>query len=77
MPIYEYECDTCNAVTEAMQKISDSPLRECPNCKRGTLERILSAHSVGGTADGFAAANCAEPMDAGCGSCGKAGTGCS
>ncbi|MDP6625228.1 MAG: zinc ribbon domain-containing protein, partial [Nitrospinota bacterium] len=29
MPIYEYECQTCNTQLEVIQKISDSPLKKC------------------------------------------------
>lgn len=44
MPIYEYECQQCNQVTEAMQKFSDSPLSECPHCQ-GTLRKMISQSS--------------------------------
>jgi leucyl-tRNA synthetase len=32
MPIYEYSCTKCGKTTEAMQKMSDPPLGECPKC---------------------------------------------
>ena len=32
MPIYEYECPTCGRF-EVIQKFSDKPLKQCPNCK--------------------------------------------
>lgn len=44
MPIYEYECQQCNQVTEAMQKFSDSPLTECPHCA-GSLRKLISQSS--------------------------------
>jgi putative FmdB family regulatory protein len=43
MPIYEYQCDKCHHHLEALQKFSDKPLRECPECGRHTLKRLLSA----------------------------------
>lgn len=43
MPIYEYQCQKCNHHLEALQKISDKPLRECPECGRHTLKRLVSA----------------------------------
>ncbi|NJD30294.1 MAG: zinc ribbon domain-containing protein [Gammaproteobacteria bacterium] len=43
MPIYEYQCDKCGHHLEALQKISDKPLRECPECGRHTLKRLISA----------------------------------
>lgn len=43
MPIYEYQCDKCGHHLEALQKISDKPLRECPECGRHRLKRLMSA----------------------------------
>lgn len=41
MPIYEYKCQNCGNHLEAMQKISDEPLKECPKCG-GRLEKQWS-----------------------------------
>jgi putative FmdB family regulatory protein len=43
MPIYEYQCQKCNHHLEALQKLSDKPLRECPECGKHTLKRLVSA----------------------------------
>jgi putative FmdB family regulatory protein len=43
MPIYEYQCQKCHHHLEALQKMSDKPLRECPECGKHTLKRLLSA----------------------------------
>jgi putative FmdB family regulatory protein len=43
MPIYEYQCEKCAHHLEALQKISDKPLRECPECGRHSLKRLMSA----------------------------------
>jgi putative FmdB family regulatory protein len=43
MPIYEYECSNCKFYVEALQKISEPPLRQCPSCKKQTLKRLVSA----------------------------------
>jgi putative FmdB family regulatory protein len=43
MPIYEYECAKCSHYLEALQKISDKPLRECPECGKHALKRLVSA----------------------------------
>jgi len=32
MPIYGYRCDSCGHEVEVLQKLSDPPLKECPNC---------------------------------------------
>jgi putative FmdB family regulatory protein len=42
MPIYEYQCRRCGHRLEAMQKVSDPPLRRCPEC-RGGLKKLVSA----------------------------------
>ena len=43
MPIYEYRCAACGHELEALQKISDSPLQECPACKQPHLQKMVSA----------------------------------
>ena len=43
MPFYEYECTNCKFYVEALQKISDPPMRKCPSCKKQTLKRLVSA----------------------------------
>jgi putative FmdB family regulatory protein len=43
MPFYEYECRNCGHDLEAMQKISDPPLKKCPQCGKPQLKRLMSA----------------------------------
>ena len=43
MPIYEYECQSCGHVLDALQKISDDPLKHCPSCGEAALKKLLSA----------------------------------
>jgi len=43
MPIYEYECQACGHKKEALQKISDDPLIECPECGKSELKKLISA----------------------------------
>jgi putative FmdB family regulatory protein len=43
MPIYEYKCDKCGVV-EVMQRITEAPLKKCPNCK-SKVERMISPSS--------------------------------
>lgn len=43
MPIYEYVCKNCDHTLDALQKISDDPLLECPECGEPALKRLLSA----------------------------------
>lgn len=43
MPIYEYQCTACNHELEALQKIADAPLEECPKCLEKGLTKKISA----------------------------------
>lgn len=43
MPIYEYQCESCEHELEALQRISDEPLKECPECHKPTLKKKISA----------------------------------
>ena len=43
MPIYEYQCQSCGQQTEALQKMSDEPLLECPHCGEPALKKKVSA----------------------------------
>lgn len=43
MPIYEYACQSCGHELEQLQKLSDAPLVDCPECGRPELRRLISA----------------------------------
>src|SRR5437867_11150489 len=43
MPIYEYRCAACKHELEALQKLSDAPLRTCPKCGKNELSKLMSA----------------------------------
>ena len=43
MPIYEYACNSCEHTLDALQKISDEPLTDCPECGEAALKRLISA----------------------------------
>jgi putative FmdB family regulatory protein len=43
MPIYEYRCAACGHHLEALQKMSEAPLRKCPECGKSQLRRLVSA----------------------------------
>ena len=43
MPIYEYECTACASTHEILQKLSDAPVVECPQCHQTTLVKKVSA----------------------------------
>ncbi len=43
MPIYEYACKKCDHTLDALQKMSDDALVDCPECGEPALKRLLSA----------------------------------
>ena len=43
MPIYAYACKECDHTFDALQKMADAPLVECPACRKPALKRLLSA----------------------------------
>jgi len=43
MPIYEYQCEACGHRLEALQKLSEEPLSDCPECGRPSLQKLVSA----------------------------------
>ena len=45
MPIYEYRCEACGKSQEAIQKMSDAPLRLCASCGEEALQRVMSRTS--------------------------------
>lgn len=43
MPIYGYACTYCGHTLDALQKMADDPLVDCPECEQPNLKRQLSA----------------------------------
>lgn len=43
MPIYEYQCESCGHSLEALQRLSDALLVDCPNCGKPELKKQISA----------------------------------
>ncbi len=48
MPFYEYRCSACGHQLEALQKMSDEPLRECPACGKAELVKQFSVAGIRG-----------------------------
>ena len=45
MPIYDYKCTSCQHELEVIQKVSDEPLVNCPECCKPALQKKVSAPS--------------------------------
>jgi putative FmdB family regulatory protein len=43
MPIYEYRCGSCGFQKEFLQKMSDAQLKDCPECGKPTLSKMVTA----------------------------------
>lgn len=43
MPIYAYRCEACGFAKDALQKVSDAPLTDCPSCGKSTFKKQLTA----------------------------------
>lgn len=43
MPIYEYRCDSCGFQKEYIQRMSDARLTDCPECKKATFSKMVTA----------------------------------
>ena len=53
MPLYEYRCGACGHEMEALQKMSDEPLVECPSCNQMALRKLVSAAGFRLKGDGW------------------------
>ena len=42
MPIYEYQCKSCGFEFETIQKVSEDPLEDCPECGLLELKKLVS-----------------------------------
>jgi len=42
MPTYTYKCKDCDHQFDIRQKMSDDRLTDCPECKKETLEKIIT-----------------------------------
>ncbi|TKB06711.1 FmdB family zinc ribbon protein [Desulforhopalus sp. IMCC35007] len=70
MPVYEYECKTCEKVFEVQQKMADAPLTKCPECD-GPITKLMSMSSFqlkggGWYADGYSSTNGGVSKPAAC-----------
>ena len=43
MPIYAYKCSSCGFAKDVLQKISDAPLTQCPECGAEAFSKQLTA----------------------------------
>lgn len=41
MPVYAYSCNSCGLQFERMQRFSDQPVSDCPECNEHTVQRVI------------------------------------
>ena len=41
MPTYDYECDACGHSFELFQRITEDPIKKCPECKKNKVRRLF------------------------------------
>ena len=46
MPLYEYECESCQNRFEKIVKYSDPPLDTCPKCGKGPVRKLFSSPAI-------------------------------
>ena len=42
MPTYDYGCEACGATWELEQRITEDPIKTCPECKKMKAKRLIS-----------------------------------
>jgi putative FmdB family regulatory protein len=43
MPIYAYKCESCGFAKDVLQKMSDAPLTDCPDCHAPAFKKQVTA----------------------------------
>ncbi|MFL6666158.1 MAG: FmdB family zinc ribbon protein, partial [Burkholderia ambifaria] len=43
MPIYAYRCEACGFAKDMLQKMSDAPLSQCPECGKDAFRKQVTA----------------------------------
>ncbi|UOB55095.1 zinc ribbon domain-containing protein [Burkholderia pyrrocinia] len=43
MPIYAYRCEACGFAKDVLQKMSDAPLSQCPQCGKDAFRKQVTA----------------------------------
>ena len=41
MPTYDYVCEACDHEFELFQRITEDPIKKCPECNKSKLRRLF------------------------------------
>jgi putative FmdB family regulatory protein len=61
MPIYTYRCSNCGVQFDRRQKYEDVPLKQCPECRKKTLHKVISPVGIVFKGSGFYATDHRSP----------------
>ena len=66
MPLYEYRCTACGEKFEVRQAMGeDGSNLNCPKCKAGKPEKLISAFSSPGASDSFSMGDSCTTLSSG------------
>lgn len=63
MPIYDFQCTSCDFKNELMRKISEPTTINCPQCSQETFAKMLSAPSFQLSGSGWYASDFKDKKD--------------
>lgn len=61
MPVYTYRCDSCGTQFEKHQSFHDAPLKTCPECRKKSLQKVITPSKVIFKGSGFYATDNKSP----------------
>ena len=74
MPLYEYQCESCNTRFERIQKFSDPLVDVCPSCGKGPVRKLISSPAIQFNGSGWYITDYAKKSSSDAGSTGGAPT---
>jgi putative FmdB family regulatory protein len=74
MPLYEYQCEACNARFERIQKYSDPLVDVCPTCGKGPVRKLISSPAIQFKGTGWYVTDYAKKSSTDAGSTGGSGS---
>ena len=78
MPLYEYQCDSCNHRFEKIQKsYTDPPIETCPKCGKGPVRKLISSPAIQFKGTGWYITDYAKKSSTDAGQTGGSATGSS
>jgi putative FmdB family regulatory protein len=61
MPVYTYRCEACGVQFERHQSFTDAPLKNCPECRKKALKKVITPTKIIFKGSGFYATDHKSP----------------